>query len=49
MRANENSEAVNPGETFTLADNVEIVPDDQGQGTLRFVSTATIELRSRGE
>lgn len=49
LRANEFSEAVNPGETFTLADNVEIVPVNQGQGTLRFVSTATVELRSRGD
>ena len=47
MRSNENSEVLNAGETFVLSDQIEITPIDKG--VLRYVSNATVELRSRGE
>ena len=47
MRSNELSEVLDAGKTFALSDVVNITPIDKG--VLRYVSNATIELRSRGE
>ena len=47
MRSNELSEVLDAGATFALSDVINITPIDKG--VLRYVSNATVELRSRGE